>query len=166
MFVYNGSIPHTELKSISTTHTKTKSISMLTQKPSDSRPASKTKLISTTHTKTKSVDYHTESKSISARTQLISTPPQKKQVKIDTRATTKSNSIPRTKVKFLSTPLLKSNQFDPYSKIQVNVDAPTDTKTNLSSIHTLKPSIFLPPHQNQVNSDPYPEIKTCSITHA
>ena len=40
LFVYTGSIPHTDIKSISTTHTTTKSISMLTQKPSDLRPAS------------------------------------------------------------------------------------------------------------------------------
>ena len=48
-----NSDPHTEIKSISTTHTNTKSISMLTLKP-----ASKTESISTTHTKTKSIDHH------------------------------------------------------------------------------------------------------------
>ena len=44
------SIPHNEINSIST-HTKTKSISLLTLKPSDLRHAYKNEPISTTHTK-------------------------------------------------------------------------------------------------------------------
>ena len=42
---------------------------MLTQKPSDLRPASTTESISiTTHTRTKSIDHHTQNKFVSART--------------------------------------------------------------------------------------------------
>ena len=46
-----SSIPHDEIKSFWTTHTKTKSSSMITLKTSDLQPASKTKSISTTRTK-------------------------------------------------------------------------------------------------------------------
>ena len=49
----------TKTKPISTTHTKTKSISMLTLRPSDLWPAYNTNSISTTHTKTKTNDHHT-----------------------------------------------------------------------------------------------------------
>ena len=54
---YNHSGP--EIKSISKTHTKTKSIS-ITLQPSDFRPHTKTKAISTTHTKNRSIGPHTK----------------------------------------------------------------------------------------------------------
>ena len=94
-----SSIPiiHTKTKTIATTHTETyliltlelsqvrpptpksnkfrppsqknKSVSMLTRKPSDLRPAYNSQSISTTHTETKPIDTDPESKSSSARTQ-------------------------------------------------------------------------------------------------
>ena len=51
---------------------------------------------------------------------------------------TKSNSIPHTKIKLISTPLLKLSQFAPDSKIK-----PTS----------------MPPHKNQVNFGPYTKTK-------
>ena len=60
--------PHDDIKQISTTHTKTKSSSMLTLKPIYFRQAYWTCSISTTCTKTNSVDLHSKNKSCSART--------------------------------------------------------------------------------------------------
>ena len=59
-------------------------------------------------------------------------------------------------------PLLKSSQFDLHSKIK-SISMPPHKNTKLISIHTLKPSIFRPPRQNQVNSDTYTEVKSISI---
>ena len=40
-----------------------------------------------------------------------------------------------------------------------------DTKAELISIQTLNTSHFRPPHKNEVNTDPYTEIKSISTTH-
>ena len=98
-FVYKGSIPHTEIKPFSTTHTKTKSISMQTLKPSDLRARIQTKPMSTTHTKTKSIDHNPKNKSISACTQSITTP----------RTKNKSISIPTLKRSKIRSPTQNSS---------------------------------------------------------
>ena len=74
IFVYKGLIPHTEIRSISTTHTKTKLISMLTLKPSDLRPAYKNQ-VNFHHLRKNQVNRSTALKTSQFRpAQSISTP--------------------------------------------------------------------------------------------
>ena len=58
-----------------------------------------------------------------------------------------------TEIKSIPIPTLVSSQF-----------RCPDTKTKLISIHPLQTSHVRPPHINQVNSDPYTEIKSISTT--
>ena len=62
----------------------------------------------------------------------------KKQVIFDLHTRTKSNSIPHTKNRLISTPELKSSQFDP---------------------HSISKSFPMPRHKNQVNFDPHAKAK-------
>ena len=131
---------HTEIKSMSTAQTRTKSISMLTLKPSDWRPASKNRVNFDHHRPSKNqVNRSSHSKQVNFGPHTVNfAPPHTKQVNFDPNIKTKSNSIPDTKIKLISTPLLKICQFDPRSKI--------------------KP-ISMPPHKNQVNFDPHTKTK-------
>ena len=147
-------------KSISTTHKETKSISMLTLKTSDLRPASNTKSTSTTNTKTKSIDHHTWNKVISART-----------VNFDSLHKKQVNFDPTQKRSQIRSPAQKRSQIRSPTQNLVNLDATTeiksirspiqnrpkfrcpDTKTKLISIQTLKSSI----------SDRYTKTKSISI---
>ena len=71
------------------------------------------------------------------------------------RPPTQQNQFhPYTEVKLISIPTTKSSQF--WSR---------DTKNKLISIPTLKPSLARPTRQNQVNFDPYIEIKSSPIPH-
>ena len=100
-------IPHNEIKSISTIHIKTKSISMLIIKPSDLRPAHKNHV---------NVDH-----------------PHKSQVNFDPNTDVKSISMPPdTKTKLISIQTQSQAIFDPHTK----------------------PSQYLSLHWNQGNSDP------------
>ena len=132
-------ISHTEIESISTTRRKPKSTSMLTlkpvdfaariQKPSQFRPPPphKNRLIERDH-QTMLIAPRTRSISISRR----------KKVTLEPNPTAWSNSIPHTKMKSISTPLLKSSQFDHHAIIKL---------------------ISMPPRKNQVNLDPHTKQK-------
>ena len=88
-------------------------------------------------------------------------PPHWRHVSFDPYSDIRSSSIPHinqvnfdqdTKTKSFSTPhKTKSNPVP--DKKQLNFDP--HAKTKLISIQRLKLSHFRPPHQNQVNSDPY-----------
>ena len=82
--IESSSILHTdtEIKSIWTNQTKTKSISVLTFIPSDFRPAYKNQVLFDNRTKNKSIDPHGKNKSLSGRTQKrnIFLTPHKKQM--------------------------------------------------------------------------------------
>ena len=130
---------------------------MLILIPSDLRPASE-ELVNFDHLQENQVNrYHTKNKSISARTQSISTPRTKKQVNFDPNTKTKSISIPQTNVKLFSTLPQKSSQFDPNSfiksismprhKKQVNFDAKNKSK------------YFPTLTQKTVNSDPSSQLR-------
>ena len=139
MFVYEGSIPHTETNQISTNHTKTKSISMLTLKPSYEylRPAFKNQ-VNFDHPHKNQV-YRLHKKQVNFGPHTVNfDPPHKKQVNFDSNTKTKSNSIPHTKNRLISTPELKSSQFDP---------------------HSISKSFPMPRHKNQVNFDPNTNTK-------
>ena len=129
-------IPHTEIKPISTTISKSESNPMLTLKTSNVPPAHKNKV---------NFDPRTKNMSISVLTLKPSQfqPPGQNQVNCD----------PNTEVKSISIPNLKNK----------SICMPPDTKTKLISIQTLNQVTFDPPtklgqllslHQNQVNSDP------------
>ena len=136
-FVYKGSIPYTVIKSTSTAHTKTKSISMLTPKPSDLRPAFKNQ-VNFDHPHKNQV-YRLHKKQVNFGPHTVNfDPPHKKQVNFDSNTKTKSNSIPHTKNRLISTPELKSSQFDP---------------------HSISKSFPMPRHKNQVNFDPHAKAK-------
>ena len=62
--------------------------------------------------------------------------------------------------KVISTPLLKWCQFDTHPKWK-SISMPPH-KDKLSSVHTLKSSIFSPRHENEGNYDPYTKFKSCS----
>ena len=134
---------------------------MLTLKPNELRPASKKpskfrpppptqKPISrSSHLKQAHFGPHT----------VNFDPPHKKGVTFDPNTKIKSNSISHgNQVNFDATtwvnpiPSLKSCHF-----------RCLHTKTKLITIHILKPSSSRPPRKNQVNSDPYTEVKLFSI---
>ena len=99
-------IPHTEIKSMSPTFTKTKSISMLALKPSDIRPVYKNKSISSIYTK---------------QSQLIST---LKTNNFRPADKTKSPSIPTLDAKSISINTLKPRNFQPAHKNEVDFFLP------------------------------------------
>ena len=121
---------------------KTRSISMLTLKPSDLQPASEKQVNFDNPHKNRVSRSPTKNKSISARTVNFD-PPHKIQVDFDPNAKTQSNSIHHTKVNFISTPPMKSSQFDPHSKtksilIQTQTKyfpTPTQKLSHFRSIH-------------------------------
>ena len=137
-------IHHTEMKSFSTTHTRTEYISSYTGAKSSSIPHTESMSIWTTHTKCKSICILPKSKIFSPRVQ-------------------KPNRF--------RPPTQLWNQFNLYteasqcrSPLQNQVIfGCRDTKTTLISIQTLKPSHFLPPHNTQVHSDPRTKNKSISI---
>ena len=137
-------VEFTEIKSVSTTQTKTKSISVLILKPSDLRPAFKNRV---------NFDHHPHKNQVNRSLQL----------KMLISARTRSISIPRTKNESLSIPTLKPTQI--WCLLYSSQFRCLHTKTKLISIHTLKPSVFRPPYWNQVNFDPYTEITSISIPH-
>ena len=110
-------IPHTEIKPISTTISKSESNPMLTLKTSNVPPAHKNKVNFDPRTKNMSISVLTLKPS-----QFLS--PIKNKVKFD----------PKTKVKSTSIPTLKTSPFC----------MPPDTKTNLISSQTLNQVIFDP----------------------
>ena len=111
--INSSSTPRTEIKLVSTTHTKTKSKSMFTPKPSDFRPAFKNHVNFDHPHKTKSIDPHTKNKPLSSA--------HKKQVNFDLY----------TKRKYFSARTPKAVDFEP------------GTKSKSVWSHTLKPSLFL-----------------------
>ena len=115
----SSSIPHTGIKLTSTTQTKTKSISMITLKPRDLRPASENRVHLDHHhlTKSKSFDHNTQNMLKLARTRSNSIPrPKNKSILIPTLKPSQIRSL--TKIRVLSTSLLKSSRFDPHSEIK------------------------------------------------
>ena len=159
---------HLNQVDIDQNQTKTKSISMLTLKPSDSRPASKNESISTTttHPKNKSIDHHTWNKLVLARTRSISTP----------RTKNKSFSILSLKPSHFRSLTRKSSQLGRHNWIRVEMRSPLIDphskiksfsmslhKNKLILIHTLAIIFFRPPRKNQVNFDPYTKFKSISI---
>ena len=88
---------------------------MLTQKPSDLRPASKNQV---------SFDYPPKNQVIDHTGQVNFGPhtvnfDHKKQANFDPNTKTKSNSTPHKKTKLTSTPPLESSQLDPHSQIKL-----------------------------------------------
>ena len=73
----------------------------------------------------------------------------------------KSNSIPYTQIKLISTPLLKPSQIDPHSKSSQFRCLRTKKQFNFDP-HT-KTKHFSTPTQNHVNSDPCTEVKLISV---
>ena len=130
-----NSIPHTEIKSIWTTHTQNKSISMLPQKTSI----------------------------FSTRTQKQGQfSPAQKMCQFRFSHENQVNFYPPHKAKLIATPTLKSSQFRSPTEQPSPLCLPPDTKTKLISIHTpnqlvldphTKPSQFWSLHWNQVNPD-------------
>ena len=140
---------------------------------------------------TRSIDCDTSNKLISARTRSISTVRTKNRSLSSPSTENKANSIPHTKIKLFSTPIPKSCQFDPHSKIksismppyknQFDLDphtktnylsTPTQTPSHVRSLHWRQvnfdshnkiKSISMSWHQNQVNFDPYTKTKSISI---
>ena len=81
-------------------------------------------------------------------------PPQN-QVHFNPKTKTMSNSIHHTKIKLISTWILKLSHSDPPSKI----------KSIMMPRHKTKSISIQKPHENQPNSDPDTEIKPSSIPH-
>ena len=99
--------------------------------------------IQTTHAKTNNFD-----------------PPHKKEVNFDPNTKTKSNSICHKLIRLLSTPPMKSSQFDPYSNIKM-ISMPRHK--NLSNFDPdTKTSFFQPLYKHPVNSDPCTEMRSSS----
>ena len=103
---------------------------------------------------------HTKQVSLGPYT-VNSDPTHKNQVTFDLNTKTKSNSIPHTKIKLISMPLLKSSQFDPHSKIK-SISMPSH-KTQFNFDPISKTKYFRTQRKNQVNFDPYTEVKSSSI---
>ena len=125
-------------------------------------PHPKTESISntTTHAKTKSIDHYTQINSISAPTRSISISRTKNEsLPIPTQTPSQIRSFTQEN-KVISTPLLKWCQFDTHPKWK-SISMPPH-KDKLSSVHTLKSSIFSPRHENEGNYDPYTKFKSCS----
>ena len=161
----------TEIKSISSDlklyrirrlNTKTKLISIHTLRPSISLPPPNKQVNSDLlHSSQANFDPRYEIKS-------IMTPRHQKQFYFDPYTTylpppdyNQVNFDPFTEIRSRSIPHINQVNFDlnaitkPFSthhKQQVNFNPHTETK--LLSIERLKPRLFRPPHQNQVNSDP------------
>ena len=72
------------------------------------------------------------------------------------------NFDPSHKNQVNSTPLLKSTQFHPHSKIKPISMPPHEDQFNFDP-HTKTKVFFLPPRENQANSDPYTEVNSISI---
>ena len=105
----NNFNPYTEIKSSSISHTEIKSISMLTLKPSDFRPAYKDHVhFGHPHKNQVNLSLHYKQGIFGPHTKRIQFwSPQKKQV---THTKTKSISIPHTETKLISTSWLQSRQ--------------------------------------------------------
>ena len=93
---------------------------------------------------------HTKQVSLGPYT-VNSDPTHKNQVTFDLNTKTKSNSIPHTKIKLISMPLLKSSQFDPHSKIK-SISMPSH-KTQFNFDPISKTKYFRTQRKNQVNFD-------------
>ena len=97
----------------------------------------------------KQINRSSHSKQVNIKPYTVnSDPPQKKQVTFDPNTKNKSNSIPYTEIKVISTPLLKSSHFVPNSEIK-SISMPSykkqfifdpNTKTKYFSTPTQKPS--------------------------
>ena len=121
--------------SVSTTHTKTKWISMLTQKPIDSNFA-----------------YNNLVKVDHLHKNQVNRSPHQKRFILGPHAKP-SRFWPPHKNKSISIPSPKTCQ----------IRSQPDTKTKLISIQTLNQVLF-DPHTNQTSFDPYTEIKSISIS--
>ena len=186
-----SSIPDNEIKSISTTHTETKSSSILTLKPSYFRSAYKNQVNIVTlkqvtcdlYTKTDSMLIHrAEMKSFS--TTHTST------VSFSFYPGIKSSSIPRTEIMLIWTvhtrtksifkQTLKSSEFRPACKYQVHFFDPHNNRINFIptlrsnqirspsqiksiSVLGLTTSNFRPAHKNKVNFEPRTKNKSISV---
>ena len=107
--------------------------------PSDLRTASKNRVTFDHHHAHKhQVNRSLHSKQVHFGPHTVNYPSHKKQFLFDPDTKTKSNSIPPTKIKLISTLLLQSSQFDPHSKIK---------------------SISVPSRKDQVNFDPHTKTK-------
>ena len=133
-------------------------------KPWDLPPASKKRVSFDHHSRKHQVNWSSNPKKVNFGPHTFNfDPPHKKQVTFGTNTKTKSNSIPRTKIKLISTPLLKSCQFGPHSKIksismplhknQVNFDLHINTTSFLTL--TQNTGQFRSQHCSQVNFDPH-----------
>ena len=140
----SSSIPHLDIKSISTTHTNSKSFYMLALYQVTCGPNTKTKPISIIRTKprqsipTLKTSPHTKSSQFRS--------PHKNQLNCDHPHNNQINFIPTSQVRSLT---LTSSQFRP------------PTKRKSFSMLTLQPSELRPAYKNQVNFD-HPK-KTKSI---
>ena len=138
--------PRTKTKSISTTHTTTKSVSSLHWNKSNSNPHTEIKLIWTTHTNTKyffSCSFYNQvifGQHI--KTRSILTPAQEQAIFVP-HTKTKSIPIPHTKRSWFRPQHWSQVNCDPHSKSKSILHAP-DTKTNLISTQTLNQAIFDP----------------------
>ena len=118
---------------------------MLTLKPSDWGPASKHRVNfdHRHHPRKNQVNRSSLSKQVnSARTRSISLP--RTENKSFSIPTSELSQIPQTKIKLISTALLKSCQFEPHSKIN-SISMPPHK--NQFYFDPLKPSVFRPPRK-------------------
>ena len=127
---------------------------MFTLKPSDLRPTCKNRVNFDHHRPhKKQVNRSSHSKQVNFGPHTVNfDPPHKNHFTFHPNTVTKSNSTPHTKIEIISTPVLKSSQFDPHSKIKSTPMLPHKIQFNFD-LHT-KTKNFSPPHENQVNSDP------------
>ena len=174
LFVYKGSILDTEVMSISTTRTKTKSLLMLTLKPRDCGPDPKTKSISTTYTKPSQSITTLKKKSIFGPHTINFDPPHREQVNFGPNTKTTSNSIPHMKINLIWRLYWSQVNFDARHKNQVSFDP--DTKPKYSStpaqqtksilLQTLKLNHVQSPHWNQANfHHPHKNQTKLDLTH-
>ena len=133
-FVCTRTTPRTEVKSISTTHAKTRSISTTdTQKQGQSITTQKT------------------SQCLPAHNQFRT--PHTKRISFDPNTKTESNSIPHKKINLISTPL-KSSQFDAHSRTNPISMPRHKTKTKRISTTHKKPKSIDPHAENKFCWDP------------
>ena len=105
---------------------------MLALKPSDLGPVSKIRVnFDHHHPPINQVNRSSHSKQLNFGPHTVNfDPSHKKHVRFDPNTKNKSNSNPHTRIKLISTPILKSCRIDPHCKIM---------------------SISMPPDKNQVN---------------
>ena len=172
-FVCTRTTPRTEVKSISTTHAKTRSISTTDTKQGQSLTTLKSDQLHsahnqfrTPHTKGFSFEPNTKTESHSIphkKINLISMSPLKSS-QFDAHFKLKSTLMPRHKRKL--------SQFRPPAKKQANRSPHSEevlsgphTKDRKISVHALKPSEFWPANKSEVSFDPREKSVSISMPH-